>query len=235
MRATSSTLRSWISSVDLSVLEAIELRVINRSRSSLKGWLSAHVYLGLGLLVLVPLHSGFQFGWNIHSAAFALLCLVVATGLVGVGVYGYAPALMTRNRAGEPVGLLADLVGDLDAECETIAARLPDAHASAANVAIHETAVGGGFLRNLSGRDPSCGTARAMQTLRALPSAEPEVEDALGQLLVVLTRKSAALARMRRNLRHEALMDLWRVLHVPLAIATVAAVLVHVLVVFYYW
>ena len=205
------------------------------SRSSLKGWLSAHVYLGLGLLVLVPLHSGFQFGWNIHTGAFALLCLVVVTGLVGVGVYGYAPSLMTRNRSGRPIDLLAEQIANFDTECETIAATLPDAYARAANVAVRETRIGGSFLRDLSGRDPKCGTARAIETIRGLPSDEPEVESAVSQLLVVLARKSAAVARSRRDLRHHALMDVWRVLHVPLAIGTVAAVLVHVFVVFYYW
>ncbi len=56
-----------------------------RSRvGSLQGWLSAHVYLGLGLITVVTLHTGFQFGWNIHTLAYVLMLLVIATGLVGV-------------------------------------------------------------------------------------------------------------------------------------------------------
>src|SRR5262245_21950563 len=37
------------------------------------GWLSAHVYLGLTLLLLATLHCGFQFGLNVHTAAYALM------------------------------------------------------------------------------------------------------------------------------------------------------------------
>ena len=54
---------------------------------SVQGWLSAHVYLGLVLPVIVLLHAGFQFGSNIHTLAFVLLLLVVLSGFYGVFVY----------------------------------------------------------------------------------------------------------------------------------------------------
>lgn len=53
------------------------------AQGSLIGWLSAHVYLGLGLAVIVTLHSGFQLGWNVHSLAYVLMLAVIASGLYG--------------------------------------------------------------------------------------------------------------------------------------------------------
>src|SRR3546814_6920105 len=35
---------------------------------SLKAWTSAHVYLGLSLMVVGTWHTGFQLGWNVHRS-----------------------------------------------------------------------------------------------------------------------------------------------------------------------
>jgi len=44
---------------------------------SLQGWTSSHVYIGTSLLVIVTLHTAFEFGWNVHTAAYALMVLVI--------------------------------------------------------------------------------------------------------------------------------------------------------------
>ena len=55
--------------------------------SRLSKWLSEHVYLGASLLVIIPLHSGFEFGWNVHTLAYALLVVVIFSGFLGVIFY----------------------------------------------------------------------------------------------------------------------------------------------------
>ena len=103
-------------------------------------------------------------------------------------------------------------------------------------MAIHETRIGGGLLRELAGRDAECGTARATEIIRSQGVvSDSEIQPGINQLLQLLARKSAVLVRVRRDLRYGALMNLWLGLHVPLALATVVAVLIHVFVVFYYW
>jgi hypothetical protein len=200
----------------------------------LQGWLSAHVWLGLTLLLLVPLHSAFQFGWNVHTLAYALLVLVVLSGICGVIAYAALPELMTRNRGGRRFDAFLEEIADVDADCRNLAGALPDRVSRAISVAIEETRIGGGMLRQLSGRDPRCGTARALAELRVAEVPEASRE-ALNRLIELVARKSALLDTVRRDLRHQGLLDLWLLFHVPLSLATLAAVVVHVFSVFWYW
>ena len=198
--------------------------------------MSAHVYLGTILLLLVPLHSAFQFGWNVHTLAYALMVGTILSGGVGILFYGVVPTSMTRNRSGEKLDAILEEIADLDAECRLLAVELPDTFAQAVAVAVDETQIGGPFLRQLSGRDEHCGTTRALEIIR-----DPDIDldaserEQARKLLALLSLKQALLSRARTDLRYKALLELWQIVHVPLAFATVAAVSVHVFVVFYYW
>src|SRR5262249_47024618 len=98
-----------------------------RSRvGTLQGWLSAHVYLGTALLVVVTLHTGFELGWNVHTLAYVLMVAVVASGFYGVFVYMRVPRAMTENLGEETLNSIVLRVGDLDREMRGKALSLPD-------------------------------------------------------------------------------------------------------------
>ncbi len=78
----------------------VRKRRYSSNLGTVQGWLSAHVYLGLSLLVIATLHTGLQFGWNVHTLAYVLMCLVIVSGVVGVWTYLRYPTLMSQNRAG---------------------------------------------------------------------------------------------------------------------------------------
>src|SRR6476469_7763616 len=64
---------------------------------SLKAWTSAHVYLGLALVVIATLHTGFQFGWNVHTLAYTLMMLVILSGVWGIYMYAALPKMLSDN------------------------------------------------------------------------------------------------------------------------------------------
>ena len=63
-------------------LLGLRKRTMTPGAWSLKAWTSAHVYLGLSLIVIGTLHTGFQFGWNVHTLAYALMMLVILSGVL---------------------------------------------------------------------------------------------------------------------------------------------------------
>ena len=97
----------------LMVLYLAWLGIRKRRFASSKGLrrdvVSAHVYLGLSLLVSATLHTGFQFGWNVHTLAYVLMIMVILSGFYGIYVYVRYPTLMTTNRGGETLkGMLEE-------------------------------------------------------------------------------------------------------------------------------
>ncbi|MCP5419978.1 MAG: hypothetical protein H6970_07510 [Gammaproteobacteria bacterium] len=58
---------------------------------------------------------------------------------------------------------------------------------------------------------------------------------AVRQLLDLLSRKKALTARLQRAVQYQALLRFWLIVHVPLSIALLAALLAHIVAVFIYW
>jgi hypothetical protein len=200
----------------------------------LRGWLSAHVWLGLTLLLLVPIHCAFIFGWNVHTLAYVLMALVIVSGMVGVYFYEALPGRMTENRPGVMMKALLDQVAEIDRTCRELAQGLPNEFANAVTLSVEETWYGGGVLTQLRGSSRG-GTARALEIV-AKQSAAVQGASAISvaKLGAELKRKHRVVEQIRGDIRMKGLLDLWLVVHVPLAIATAFAVLVHVFVVLYW-
>ena len=217
-------------------LLGIRKRAITDGHYSLKAWVSAHVYLGLSLIVLATLHTGFQFGWNIHTLAYALMLLVIVSGAFGVWAYVTLPDRLSDNR-GETTRkqMLAELEA-LDELIQDAAQPLDHQGAAVVRMSLEQTDLGGGFWQRLSGRYDHCATSRALVQVQALQRGAAGVQaEALEQVEVLLTRKQAALALARRQMHITALLEAWLFVHVPTTFALLAALTAHIVSVFFYW
>ncbi|HEX5775956.1 MAG TPA: hypothetical protein VFX95_04675 [Caulobacteraceae bacterium] len=205
----------------------VRKRAMTPGRWSLKAWTSAHVYLGASLIVIGTLHTGFQFGWNIHTAAYALMMLVIASGVFGVIAYARLPRRLSENRAELTEGQMLEQIRSLDRDLNRAAQPLGQARAEIVRLSLEETKLGGGFTRRLGGVYADCGNRRALAKARGDPALE--------QVAGLLTRKEAALARARRHIRLRALLEVWLYVHVPATIALLVALTAHIVSVFFYW
>jgi hypothetical protein len=209
-------------------LLGVRKRRINPGAWSLKAWTSAHVYLGLSLAVVGTLHTGFQIGWNVHTLAYVLMLLVIATGIYGVIVYTTLPASLSANRKEMTRAQMLDALTAIDRQLEAAAQPLARGEADLVIAALSQDTFHGGAWGRLTGSYPRCATTRA------LGGMAQGSEDAR-RVHALLAKRADQLGQIRRQLRIRALLEVWLFIHIPLTIALIAALTAHVISVFYYW
>lgn len=236
------------------------LGVRKRSYSSnlgtVQGWTSAHVYLGSVLLVVATLHSAGQLGWNVHSLAYVLMCLVIFSGFYGIYTYINFPQEITANRSGSiRAGLFAELFS-LDNRGRQVGAKGPDDINVAVRSAIDRTAIGGGIYAQLLGKDQSrfihpsgSGDSLAGKPVsnrdqqpvidliaERLPKTNKIAEtESLQELLEIFCRRQAVLRRISRDIRLRGQIRVWLLIHIPISIALIFALAIHIVTTFIYW
>jgi hypothetical protein len=214
----------------------VRKRAMTRGRWSLKAWTSAHVYLGLSLIVIGTLHAGFQFGWNVHTLAYALMMIVIISGIYGISVYATLPNELSDNRAEMTKGQMVDAVYKIDRQLQLAAQPLPGSDTELVVGSTGQNPFKAGVIRRLSGRYPNCPNRRALTEMRRrMPTATGDQADALETVVNLLERKAAALGRIRKHMKIKALLEIWLFIHIPVTFALIAALAAHVISVFFYW
>lgn len=219
---------------------------------TVQGWLSAHVYLGLALPLIVLLHAGFQLGVNVHSLAFFLMLLVVLSGMYGVFIYLKYPLRISSNRGGSSRPELLDQLQDIDSRSSRVAAQLPAAFATLVQSGMSRTQLGNSLWSRLRGADNSsitlpgqdqgsavsnAGQEAALDWLADEQSRATDADAAakIGELSALLRNKRKLLRQIREDFRLQASLELWLYFHVPLSMGLLVALLVHIVTVFFYW
>lgn len=230
----------------------VRKRRYSSTRGTVQGWLSAHVYLGLALLLISLLHAGFQLGWNVHTLAFALMMLVIASGLWGVFVYTKYPGRVSKVRDGSSRPELMDQLEDLDRRSQRIADGMGDDYEELVASGAARTQLGNTLWKRLRGRDlsqvvlhengqtsvvPNPGQEAALDWLADRQSRATDADSLaqIGELSALLRNKRQLLRQISKDLQLQASMEIWLYFHVPLTAALLAALAAHILTVFLYW
>ena len=215
-------------------LIGLRKRTMTRGAWSLKAWTSAHVYLGLALIVIVTLHTGFQLGWNVHSLAYGLMMLVIASGLFGVVVYSVLPAKLSSNREEMTQPQMLEALHAVDRQLEDGAQPLDRRWTELVLAALEEDVAADGLWQRLFVSQSGGSTQAAIDAFnRAGP--DEAADPAMIRVEALLQRRLAQLGRMRRHMRLKALLEIWLYVHVPATFVLLAALAAHVLSVFFYW
>jgi hypothetical protein len=217
-------------------LLGIRKRAITSGRWSLRAWTSAHVYLGLSLIVIATLHTGFSFGWNVHTLAYVLMMIVILSGLFGVFTYGRLPRRLSENRGETTQKQILETIRSIDAQLHDAVQPLDRQESDIVRNSLEHTNIGGNLFERLTGNYYTCGNTRAVrdwsQIRRSRFGGEVATMDQVGTLLA---RKQEALDLARRHVRIRAVLEIWLYVHVPATFALLAALTAHIISVFFYW
>ena len=216
---------------------------------TVKGWTSAHVYLGTATLIVASLHSAMQLGWNVHSLVWWLMLFVILSGFYGVYAYiNYPRSLADNRQGGSREALFAELY-ELDQKGEALARQCAPDIQNAVTSSIEQTAIGGSALQQLMGSDGSRmrdadgnevangDQSRVIEYVASrIPRSEKSAEVVvLQELLPVLSRRQAVARRLRKDIKLQAWLAVWLYVHVPLTVALLVALVIHILTSFLYW
>lgn len=216
-------------------LLGIRKRNMSAGSWSLKAWTSAHVYLGLALIVIGTLHTGFQLGWNVHTLAYALMMLVILSGIYGVSVYATLPASLSNNSKEMTRGQMVEALAAIDRQLQTAAQPLGREESDLVIAALEQSTFNWGIGARLSGQYRKCATTRALLHFADDWSRPVGSEEPNDKVRALLGRRKNQLDQIRRHLRIRALLEVWLYLHIPATIALLAALTAHIVSVFYYW
>lgn len=213
----------------------VRKRKHQKAWGSTQGWLSAHVYLGLALIVVVLLHTSFEFGLNVHTLAFVLMIIVIVSGMIGTIFYATIPGSLTREASGESLDTLIAQIDSIDEQAYPMSLNLSDATIKAVTVARKQTQIGGSFKRMFSTQGKRRGTdvlAIVAAEGRGLTADNAQLNQSLYTLLV---KRESIVAQARSVVRYKAILDVWLYVHVPTSVALIGAMIAHILSVFFYW
>ena len=215
----------------------VRKRRYGASLTMTQGWLSAHVYLGLALLVVATLHTGFEIGVNLHTLTYLLMLVVVVSGIYGVLVFLREPGRMTANMGEDDIPSLLLQIQEVDQQAARLALQLPDEFNNLVQAAAQRTRLQGSVFQHafqtLSRR---CPTSRAVERMQQLNRKLKDETARQGREVhgLMLTRRTA-VEKIRAELRSIARLRLWLLIHVPLSVALLFALTSHIVSVFIYW
>ncbi|MEX0342267.1 MAG: hypothetical protein AB3N06_06755 [Erythrobacter sp.] len=203
---------------------------------SLAGWTSAHVYLGLSLAVVGTMHTGFQLGWNVHTLAWVLMMLVILSGAYGVMVYATLPRALSENRRQMTREQMIESLSAIDRQLELAAQPLSREDTDVVVEALEQDVFGAGLVARLRGPGGQDATRRALAHISTGRAYDDDASDlAQQQVRSILGKRSSQIDQIRRQMRTKALLEIWLYIHVPLTFALLAALVAHIISVFYYW
>lgn len=198
---------------------------------TVEGWLAAHVWIGIGLLLFVPLHSGFSFGINVHNLAYWAMAVTIVSGIWGAANYATLSAKITAHRGGTKDVAIVEQIHTLTRDIEKLCVGKGEKFLAILNT--FDFSLNPGFW-SLFRLAPIPIVDHVVAGSMVAELAEADRDDAV-TLLGLLDRKSDLSRALLEQTRIKALLKVWLFVHVPASVVLCVALVIHIASVFFFW
>lgn len=206
-------------------------RAYSSTLGTVEGWLAAHIWIGIGLLLLVPLHSGFSFGMNVHTLAYVSMVLTILSGIWGVANYGTLSGKITAHRGGAKDSALLEQVYALKEKIESLCVGKSEKFLAILNR--YDFSFSPGMRAIFRIKDvPVVDHISAGAMIANIP--ESERDDAIA-LLGMLDQRADLTRGLLEQLRIKALLRIRLYVHVPVSVILCVSLAIHIFSVFFFW
>lgn len=195
-------------------------------------WLSAHKYIGVLIVALVLMHTGFRFSGTFSSFLLVLFFLVISSGMTGALIYKLTPISLTKASKEIPT----------EDEIKTAFKKfLDDADNGSANMSKESGDIYANEVRPLLASRRTRWEyilTEERDLIRRLESKmgklKKQVQDGDKYFFTLLT--ALVIEKERLSFRFVKLqsLDAWLVIHLPLSTALITAVIIHIVSVLYF-
>jgi predicted membrane channel-forming protein YqfA (hemolysin III family) len=206
-----------------------------RSRfGTLEQWLQSHIYLGILVMVILILHTGFRMHDRVAVATLILVGIVVGSGILGALLYVTLPRLLTEVETDLSPEKISEELNQIAKGMARMASGKSQPFQRIHEGLMRESKPGwfAGWRLLLSPAKQKKGVSADWSNLLALvPKGEQEQ---LRQLLVDSRKRKELLIRLVLQQRYKNALESWLYIHVPFTIALLLLAIVHIAAVFYY-
>ena len=219
--------------IALLIYYSVRKRSYKSKLGSLENWAQSHAYLGLLVVLVVFLHTGFRFQDRLAVSAFIVMGVVSLSGLVGVIFYTSLPRVLTAVGTEPSSQALAQ-----DLEQSRLRMERLGRDRSPAFLEV---------LRQLDQMERPMAFAgwrvlgrhglpkRDDRKLKQLLGSVPAQEQAELKRLLVQARQIGELHRqLAAQQRYRNLLKVWLYVHIPMTVALVVLVVAHIFVAYYF-
>lgn len=209
----------------------IRKRSYSSNVGTVMGWLSAHVWIGFSLILIVPLHSGFQFGGNIHTLAYGLLVTTILSGIWGAFNYVQLSSQIPSHRGGDKVEDLAKQIRVVSQVLKTFEQRGSDQFIKLINRIDIPLKFRLKRLKILKTSSKSFKDKKMKELIATIPKKD---RDMAVKAVGLVEKKRELMGKLQQELTIKHWLKFWLYFHLPLSFALLAALGIHVFSVFYY-